>query len=375
MNATAPAERFAVVMAGGAGERFWPLSRATRPKQLLNLGPSGRSLLEETIERVLPLVERERLFVVTGKHLREHLAAANLPIGEEQILAEPCKRNTAGCIAYATAYVLAKFDCPPERATLIIVPADHYIRDAKAFREALSKAVSAAEQEQALVVIGVEPTRPETGYGYIQVAEERSPAGGRGERDEVWPVASFREKPSPELAREFLASGGFLWNTGMFVWRASAFLEEMRGARPEMAQTIDELIAAMRTGEEEKAEEIFESLPDISIDYALMERAQRVLVVRAGFDWDDLGAWDAFRRVCARDGKGNVTVGDPVLIDCRDCVVYNESGQEKVAVSVIGMDGVVVAVSRDGVLVVPASRAQEVREAVAALKKQGARQI
>jgi len=367
--------RTGIVMAGGRGERFWPISRADRPKQLLNLGLSEATLLEEAVDRLLPLVGRERLFIVTGEHLREPVLSANLPLDAGHVLVEPCKRNTAGCIAYATAHVLAGFDGDPADVTFAIVPADHFITDADAFRAALRTAMAAAEQNDSLVVVGVAPTRPETGYGYIQVASDSGPVGVEGAEGSVWPVVSFREKPSPDVAREFLASGQFLWNTGTFVWRGSVFLEEMERAHPQVAAVIRDLIDAMRDHDDGRVRELFTRLPDISIDYALMERASRVMVVRANFAWDDLGAWDAFHRVGEQDVAGNVTVGDPVLIDCRNCVVYNEMGQEKIAVSVVGMDGTVVAVAGDGVLVVPLSRAQEVREAVAALKRLGARQV
>ncbi len=362
-------------MAGGRGERFWPISRSDRPKQLLNLGLSEATLLDEAVDRLLPLVGRDSLFVVTGEHLREPILSANLPLEAGHVLVEPCKRNTAGCIAYATAHVLAEFDAEPADVTFAIIPADHFVTDADAFRSALRTAMAAAEQKDSLLVVGIAPTRPETGYGYIQVASDTGPVVVEGAEGSVWPVASFREKPSPDVAREFLASGQFLWNTGTFVWRGNVFMEEMERARPEIAAVIRDLIDAMRDRDDGKVRELFARLPDISIDYALMERASRVMVVRANFAWDDLGAWDAFHRVGNRDEAGNVAVGDPVLINCRDCVVYNEMGQDKIAVSVVGMDGTVVAVSDDGVLVVPVSRAQEVREAVAALRRLGARQV
>jgi len=357
--------RIGVIMAGGVGERFWPVSRPTRPKQLLPLGPSSRTLLEDTVYRLGDLVDRERLMVVTGRPLRAPIIAAGLPLEDEQIVAEPMKRNTLGAVAWATAQALGRNGLAPEDATLAIIPADQHVGDVEAFRADLGTALAAAEQLDALVTIGITPTRPETGYGYIEVEDKSIEVSGVPQaKEKLRPVVRFREKPDAETAEEFFASGRFLWNGGMFVWRVSTFMAELEHADPEIAEIVRRMTAAVAKGDDDEAERLFAELPDLSIDYALMEHARRVVVVRAGFPWDDVGAWDAWRRVTNCDERGNATQGDPLLIDCDDCSVFNEPGQDEMFVAVVGMQNVIVAVTDDGLLVAPMERAQQVREVV-----------
>ncbi len=363
--------RIAVIMAGGAGERFWPISRPHRPKQLLPLGPGGRTLLADTVRRMHGLVDDDCMLVVTGRELREPIISSDMPVFADQVIAEPARRNTMGAIAWATAWVLGHMGVAAEDAIMAVIPADHYVGDMDAFRDDVEVAMAAAEELGALVTVGIPPTRPEVGYGYIEVAPESIHLRGRADGDgRVHAVARFREKPDFETAAEFLRRGHFLWNSGMFFWRISSFLEELAQAGAEIAATIRRMAAALAEDGLAAAERLFETLPDISVDYALMERAQQVAVVRAGFPWDDLGAWDAWRRVEAGDAVGNVTHGDPLLIDCRGCAVYDEMGEDGPPIAVIGLDGVVVAVGRDGVLVAPLSRAQEVRDVAARVQRQ-----
>lgn len=366
--------RVAVIMAGGSGERFWPISRRLHPKQLLNLSDPRRSLLQEAVDRLLPLIPAERVFVVTGRHLVEPIRAAGIGIPAENVIAEPCKRNTTGCLVWAAAVLQQRLG-KAEDVSMAVVTADHLIRDEDAFRATLDAALTAAEQQPALVTIGIAPGRPETGYGYIETPAGAAPVLRTPQGGEVIPVLRFCEKPDRATAEEFIRTGRFFWNSGMFFWRISTFLDALAAASPEIHRTAGAMTAALQAGDATGAEALFAALPDISIDYALMERAPRVLMARAGFAWDDIGAWDALDRTFAHDAAGNVSFGDPVLADTRDCIVYNEPGADRMAVGVVGLEGVAVIVAGDAVIVLPKNRAQDVKTVVAELKKRSAGQF
>ena len=329
-----------VIMAGGAGERFWPLSRGNHPKQLLKLTGSGQSLLEEAVERSMAIVPPSNIYIATGKNLQKAIQDADLGIPPENVIAEPCKRNTAGCLIFAAATILA--------------------------------ALEAAEKNNALVTIGIQPVRPETGYGYIEISEDNKK---QDTETPCYKVASFREKPTPENAAKYIASGNFLWNSGMFFWRLSTFQNEFGKANPVMAQTLEDLTDALMEQDSTRAGQIFNALPNISIDYALMEKAAHVMVIPGKFVWDDVGSWDALDRTIPKDLNGNVEVGDPILIDCQDCIVYNAAGQKNLAVGAVGLKDMIVVVSGDSLLILPKDRAQDVRKVVVALREKNAEQL
>lgn len=366
---TRASTRIAVIMAGGMGERFWPISRPDRPKQLLPLAAGGRTLLADTVRRLYGLVSDEHMLVVTGRGLREPIIASDMPVIPEQVIAEPARRNTLGAVAWAVAWTLGRMRIPADEAVLAIIPADQHVGDLDAFDEDVKLALAAAEENDALVTIGIPPTRPETGYGYIELAPQGLRlAHGPGRDGRLRRAVRFREKPDFQTAAEFVRSGRFLWNAGMFFWRVSVFQAELQRVAPPIAATVAGIAEALEAGDERAAARRFEQLPTISIDYALMERAQHVLVVRASFPWDDLGAWDAWHRVETGDEAGNVTYGDAFLADCRECAIYNEL-DEQLPVAVLGLDGVVVAVGAEGILVAPLSRAQEVREVALEMRR------
>ncbi|MDQ1255657.1 MAG: hypothetical protein QG656_249 [Candidatus Hydrogenedentes bacterium] len=367
------ARRVAVIMAGGAGERFWPLSRRLRPKQLLPLTRDDESMLAEAVRRVAPVIAPEHIYVVTGEHLVEAIRAAHVGVPDENVIAEPCKRNTAGCLTYAAAHLLAKYGGDGGDLTMAVLTADQQIGEEDLFRETVRAAMEVAEAENVLVTLGIRPTRPETGYGYIQFDRGRGSLGAYGGVP-FHGVQRFHEKPDAALAMEFLASGDYCWNSGMFFWRVSVFLAELSAAAPAMAAAAGTMASAMRDGRTADARRAFEALDDISIDYALMEKSDHVVMAEASFPWDDVGSWPALDRTRTRDASGNVMVGDPVIIDCRGSIVYKDVGEE-VAVSVVGMDDVVVIVTRDAVLVVPKARAQDVRQAVEELTRRNAPQV
>lgn len=362
-----PVRRVAIIMAGGSGERFWPLSRVKRPKQLLCLTSDRQTLLEEAVERILPLIPADNVYIATSRILAPAIRAAGLPIPPENVLAEPAKRNTTGCLAWAAAQLVARY--PNQEISMAILTADHLIGEPARFRACVKGALVACEKDNALVTIGIRPTRPETGYGYIET--------GRRTRDRkgAVPVVRFREKPNLEQAEDFVASGRYCWNSGMFFWRVSTFLAQMEKASPDVAMLTQRMAEAVHGNQRRNAERFFEKLPDISIDYALLEKSPNVLMLEATFPWDDVGAWDALDRTRRKDADGNVVSGDPILVETRNSIVLNEAGGKQIAVGIVGVENLIVIVSKDSVLVVPKDKAQEVRLVARELKKRGAKQI
>lgn len=368
--------KVAVIMAGGSGERFWPLSRERHPKQLLRLTRPDMSLLQEAVDRLGGVVDPSDIHVVTGRHLREAiLSEGGLGIPAENVLAEPCKRNTAGCLCYAAAVLAERYaEIDPGLLAMAVLTADHCIGDADGFRRCVTAALGAAVAHRALATVGIRPTRAETGYGYIEYRSAEPLPGGEPGMP-VFPVVRFLEKPDLELAERFVRSGNFLWNSGMFFWSLETFLGELGHAQPEMRETVDTMRRAIREGDGPSLDAAFAGLPSISIDYALMEAARDVLVIPAAFPWDDIGAWDALERTFELDAGGNATYGDPVVIDTAGSIVYNGSKGRRMAVATVGLRDLVVVVSDDAVLVVPKSRAQDVKQVVAKLRERGADQL
>lgn len=348
-------ERSALILAGGRGERFWPWSRSDLPKQLLPLA-DGKSLLETTLERLDPLVPPERIWVLTGHDLVEPVRGV---VGARaRVVAEPVGRNTAPAVGLGAVLALTA----GVRGAMAVLPADHLIPDGEAFRATASRALDLAEREPLLVTLGIPPQRPETGYGYI----ERGPA-----LDSVpgaYRVRSFHEKPDAATAARFLSLGDFYWNSGMFFWRPEVLLEAMDRHRPALSSRLRRLQGLGGEKEAERAlAEIFPELESISIDYAVMEHAENVAVLEAPFDWDDLGSWSAWARRQARDAAGNVTVGKALALDAADCVILGDGAP----IVVLGARGLVVVQRPGGTLVCPLERSEDVRRAVAELKRRG----
>ena len=367
--------QFAVIMAGGSGERFWPLSRRSRPKQLLSLTDGKKTLLEQVVANISPLIPVKQVFLATGDFIAEAIREAHSDIPPENILTEPFKRNTAGCLVFAAAHLLARYGGDGSDITMAVFPADHHIGNPQKFGTVIKTALAAAEKEPVLVTVGITPSRPETGYGYLETAATPLSGSGVSGSIPVFPVLRFCEKPDLKTAKEYIASDRFFWNSGMFFWRLSVFIEELDRAAPEMCMSLNNIAEALGNNNLLKARTIFEKLDNISIDYALMEKSKRVLAVNGDFGWDDVGAWDALERTFPADEHGNISVGEPVLIDTKNCIVYNESGPDEKAVSVVGVEGLAVIVSDDGVLIIPKNRAQDVRNVVAELKKRNAKQV
>jgi len=344
---------YGVIMAGGSGTRFWPLSRAARPKQLLPLGGGDESLLRSTLRRLEGLIPTDHILVVTSETLAAQTRAALPELPAANILAEPVGRNTAPCVGWA-ASVVARTD--PE-AVLAVLPADHFIGDEKGFRSVIEHAVEAARTGE-MVTVGIKPTRPETGYGYIELGEELSPSVHRARR--------FVEKPDDVRARQFLAAGRFLWNSGMFFFRADVVLAAVERDLPGLSEMLKKYDAAAARGEEAAlVEQTYASLPDISIDHGVMEKAARVSVIPGDFGWNDVGSWTSAWELAARDDAQNALFGDIVPVDSRGCYVRAPEGK---VVAIVGLDDIVVVDTPDALLVMPRKRAQDVRAVVNALK-------
>jgi len=352
---------YAVILAGGAGTRFWPASRTHRPKQLLPLaGASDEALLAATVRRILPICPKERIFIATGRHLVDASRQALPELPAENFLAEPLARNTAPCIGWAAA-TLRRRD--PD-ATLMVLPSDHFVRDEEGFRRALLRAVSAAEAGF-IATIGIAPTRAETGYGYIE----------RGERldEEVYDVVRFIEKPDRARAEQYVATGKHFWNGGMFFFRASRMLEAIDAHLPALAGELRHLDEeAARGNEAAVLEASFARMPSISIDHGVMEKVDRIAVAPGDFGWSDVGSWHSAWELLPKDAKGNAVSEADVLIDAEGNLVADLGSQgAKPVVALVGVRDLVVVRTDDALLVLPRERAQDVRQVIEELKARG----
>ena len=340
-----PSPRYAVIMAGGFGTRFWPHSRRRRPKQFLPI--RGReSMLQETARRLRGAIQRERLLVVATEELAP-LVREQLPdLGRANLLVEPAPRGTAPCLALA-AETIAERD---PTALMAVFPADHVITDGAEFRRALRRAFELAERDSLLVTFGITPAYPETGFGYI----EPGPKIDRG-TPPAYRVARFHEKPNAATAASY-GSKGYLWNSGMFVWRVDVIRNAFALHAPRIASAVG------ARGEVERARR-YRRLPLEPVDRAILERAPNVAVVRGSFDWSDVGSWAAMAELWGTDAAGNARRGPAVFVDSRDAVVY----ADKRLVAIVGVEGLIVVDTPDALLVCPKNRAQDVRGVVDAL--------
>ncbi len=344
---------YAVIMAGGSGTRFWPASREMRPKQLLEFRAGEASLLAATVERLLPLVPASHQYVVTAARLGAETEAAVPGLPPAQVLREPAPRNTAPCVAWATWEILAR---DPD-ARIMVLPSDHVIERPEAFRAVLEEALAGADLGR-LTTVGIVPTRPETGYGYIEV-------GAPLERS-VHEVARFVEKPDLTRAQEYVASGKYLWNAGMFFFRAKDMEAAVRAHLPEVAKGLD----AIRQNPA-SLPDVFPTLTSISVDHGVMEKAGNLAVVKGDFGWNDVGSWQSAWELAAKDAHGNALPEGGVAIDATGNLVRrltNDPSPKMVAL--VGVHDLVVVDTGDALLVMPRERAQDVRLVVEALKAQ-----
>jgi mannose-1-phosphate guanylyltransferase len=349
----------AIIMAGGSGTRFWPASRGHRPKQLLALA-SDDPLLRVTVDRILPLVPAERLWVVTTAATLDASRELLADLSPDHVLAEPTGRDTAACVAYAARVLLHR---DPD-AHCLVFPADHVIPDGDRFRSAMAAGAAAVADRGGLLTFGIKPTRAETGFGYLEIGDG---VGAHGE----WALHEldrFVEKPDRETAENYLAKGGYLWNSGMFAWRATDLLAEVRRQLPLLFEGIGVIGDALGTASElETIDQIYPLLPRTSVDFGIMESARQCWTIPVDFAWSDVGSWPALTEVLAPDANGNISRGRALGIDAADNILVGDG----VLVAAVGVRDLVVVATPDAVLVVPKDQAQRVKEVVNALHSHG----
>ena len=365
---------YCVIMAGGIGSRFWPFSRENKPKQFLDFFGTGRSLLQMTVDRFRPLIPIENMFIVTNVAYKKLIMEQVPDLKEVQILCEPARRNTAPCIAYATAHIRAlclkragltaknqDWTRPEMQANIVVAASDHLILEEEKFRQTISKAFDFVSQNKAICTLGMNPTRPETGYGYIQYL--KNSAVSRQPSD-IFPVKTFTEKPNLEMAKVFLESGDFLWNSGIFIWNLQTISEAFRYLLPEVADRFREGELLMGTEQEEDfIEQIFPKCPNISIDYGIMEKADNVFVIPSSFGWSDLGTWGSLYELSEKDEAQNVSLhSDAVFYEATGNVVTLEPG--KLAV-VQGVEDMIIAEQNNVLLVCKKAEEQRIKQFVA----------
>lgn len=351
--------RFGVIMAGGGGTRFWPLSRKKMPKQFLNL-TGVNSLVNETIDRLADCMKKEDIFVVTNASQADMMIDTTKGrLLENHILAEPAARNTSACVGYAAMEIVKKYG----DGIMCIVPSDHFIKNQKEFKRVLDQAMNIAEETDKLITIGIKPEFPSTGYGYIRHTMESA----NGKKD-YFEVEEFVEKPDEETAIEYIKEGNYLWNSGMFIWRASTILRKFEKYLPDVYGHLMKIGDALLTAQEHLVlETVYPLIPKISIDYGIMERADDVLVLKGDFGWSDVGSWDALGSLYNGDENGNVIYGETINLDTKNCIFYTNGK----LITAIGVENLVVVETEDAVLVCQKDKAQDVKRIVDKLTEKG----
>lgn len=351
---------YAVIMAGGVGSRFWPASRKNTPKQFLDLTGCGMTMAQATVERLQLDIPYDRILVVTGQATAAAAADALPMLPKENILVEPVGRNTAACVGWAALHVRRR----NPKGVMVVLPSDHLVQDEPAFRDRLKVAVKAAA-EDAIVLFGVKPRHPETGFGYVETASLLG--------DDVVDVVRFVEKPDLEKAKAYVESGRFLWNAGMFFFTAARILAEIERLLPELSKGLAVMDAAAGPGEVEATAAVYPTLPSISIDYGIMERTVGCKVVPVDFGWHDVGSWTAAHELADRDERGNFFLGEVISVESTGC--YVRSNDPKKVIALVNLKDIVVVDTGDALLVCNRADAQSVKEVVASLERAGRKDL
>ncbi len=344
---------YAVIMAGGIGSRFWPRSKEKTPKQLLKIF-GEKTMIQNTVSRLNSLVKNENIFIITNKIQKPEIEEQLPNIPSENIIEEPFGRNTAACIGLASIIIEKK----SKDGVMIVLPADHIIKDLDDFHETIKTSLKFAYESKGLVTIGIKPTRPETGYGYIQI-DERTVA------ENIFKVYTFAEKPNYATAVRFLESGDFFWNSGMFIWRADAILGEIKIYLPELHEGLEKIKIDIGTSNfENTLNNVYGMLRNISIDYGIMEKSQKVFLIKSEFSWSDVGSWEEVYQLSDKDGDGNAIIGKVFTEMTVDSYVYSPDK----FTAVIGIENLIVINTKDALLICRRDQTQEVKKVVDHLK-------
>ena len=342
-----------VIMAGGVGSRFWPMSTSERPKQFIDVLGVGKSLLQRTVERFKGIVDADNVWVVTNQKYADTVSQQLPDMPRDHILCEPCRRNTAPCIAYVSWRIKSQ----NPKSNIVVSPSDHIVIDVQEFRRVISECLAFTADSDAIVTLGMKPTHPETGYGYIQA--DLSSKSLRNK--EIFRVDSFREKPDLETAKKYIQEKNYYWNAGIFIWNVSTIVNAFRIYQPQIAKIFESLLPIYNTErEQEEINRLFPECENISVDYAIMEKAEEIFVCPADFGWSDLGTWGSLQQNTKKDLYGNACIGpDITLIESHNCMIHTT--QEKKVV-IQGLDGYIVAENNDTLLICKLSEEQRIKQ-------------
>lgn len=342
-----------VIMAGGVGSRFWPMSTAEKPKQFIDVLGIGKSLLQLTVERFKTLVDAENIWVVTNKTYADTVAEQLPNMPRNHILCEPCRRNTAPCIAYVSWRIKSK----DPKANIVVSPSDHIVMDVAEFQRVITECLKFTAESDAIVTLGMKPTRPETGYGYI----EANLSANSLRNKEIFRVDSFREKPDQETAKQYIAKNNYFWNAGIFIWNVSTIVNAFRMYQPSISKIFEGMLPVYGTEkEQETIDRLFPECKDISVDYAIMEKAEEIFVYPADFGWSDLGTWGSLQQQTKKDLYGNACIGQDInLFETHNCMIHTT--QEKKVV-IQGLDGYIVAENNNTLLICKLSEEQRIKQ-------------